>query len=130
MNEQTMKVYFGKGEYAITGLNIDKFIAAAKGYNDENKWKSYVWDYLGFHYEKGQLKRYKDVMAVLSQSDDEKAMELVAEMERFQVKAADTLEIRKKMTAEQKAAKYNETVARLKAAGFSEEEIVKLTRNF
>ena len=129
-NEQTLKLYFGKGEYAITSLNIDKFIAACKGYNEQNKWKSYIWDYCGFHFERGQLKRYKDVMAVLSESDDPKAIALVEEMQKLVTKPADTLEIRKRMTAEQKAAKYNETVARLTAAGFSEEEIVKLTRNF
>jgi len=112
-NEQILKVYFGRGEYAITSLNVDKMLKAAKEYNDNDQWKTYIWDYLGFHFEKGQLKRYKDVVEVFEKiDDDEKIVELLSEMKRFVTKSeAEGLKINRRKTPEQKAAEKAAKIA-------------------
>lgn len=123
-----LKVYYGRGEYAITSLNIEKFLKHVAEYNEKNVWKTALCDYLGFDMKKGRLKRFEEIAKALEAESDETGKKLLAAMMTLELKPTESLLIRKKMTPEQRQAKVDAIKAALEESGIDADDMTKMLK--
>lgn len=127
--EQTIEVYFGKGEYAITSKNVDKLIATVDEFEKGN-WKWAMVDCLGVQLKDGgvvKTKRHTDVIKALESSPIEKCRELSSRLVNLII--PETITKATRATSEERKALQDGARETLKGYGdFTEAEIEKMVK--
>lgn len=92
MAQEINKVYFGRGEYALSNANIDRVSKALATYNESGKWQWACQDVLGVKMDGSIGKRFGEIQAALAtQEDDPKAVALLGIMSETAVRAPETI---------------------------------------
>ena len=117
-------VYYGKGEYALTGKNIIRLTKTVVDYNNNNIWKWQLQDVLGIKGDGKLGVRFNLIKTELAKLDDNLAKGLLAEMEKVVIKDINNLIKNPKLTNEE-IIKLRKDELKLKLAdsGLTEEQM-------
>ena len=128
MEQITITIFYGKGEYAVTDKVIPKLIEALKDYDETNTWKWALQDFLGIKMDGKFSNRYHAVIKALENVEDEKVVELYTALSNVEEKDAEDIQRVKRMTSEEKAARRLEIETLLEDVDIDPKEKEKMLK--
>ncbi len=110
-------IYFGKGDYTVNSLNIEKRTKSVKEYNEKGTWKFSLYD-MGINCtkEKGAYKTptFEKCVKELKEIKDPKVQELVKQLELVKERPSDKVVRISRKSPEEKEANRAKVAALLK----------------